>query len=44
MLKASTKTVCAFLNSGSGTLMIGVAGTGEPEGPEDDLKDFLGQQ
>ena len=34
------KTVCAFLNSGGGTLMIGAAGTGEPKGPEDDLKDF----
>ena len=44
VLRASMKIVCAFLNSGGGTLMIGVAGTGEPEGPEDDLKDFLGQQ
>ena len=34
VLKASTTIVCAFLNSGGGTLMIGVAGTGEPEGLE----------
>ena len=41
LLRASMKTVCAFLNSGAGTLMIGVADTGEPTGLEDDLKDFL---
>jgi len=38
VLKASMKTVCAFLDSGGGTLIISVAGTGRPEGPEDDLK------
>jgi serine/threonine protein kinase len=40
LLRACMKTVCAFLNSGGGTLMIGVANTGEPTGLEDDLKDF----
>jgi predicted HTH transcriptional regulator len=34
------KTVCAFLNSGGGTLLIGVADTGEPKGLEDDLSDI----
>ena len=40
VLRASMKTVCAFLNSGGGTLLIGVADTGEPKGLEDDLQDF----
>lgn len=40
VLKACMKTVCAFLNSGGGTLLIGVADTGEPKGLEDDLRDF----
>lgn len=40
VLKGSLKTVCAFLNSGGGTLLIGVADTGEPKGLEDDLQDF----
>jgi serine/threonine protein kinase len=40
VLKGSLKTVCAFLNSGGGTLLIGVANTGEPKGLEDDLQDF----
>lgn len=40
VLKASVKTVCAFLNSSGGTLLIGVADTGEPKGLEDDLQDF----
>jgi serine/threonine protein kinase len=40
LLRACMKTVCAFLNSGGGTLMIGVANTGEPTGLEDDLNDF----
>ena len=31
--RASMKTVCAFLNSGGGTLLIGVADTGKPTGP-----------
>ena len=38
--RASMKTVCAFLNSGGGTLLIGVADTGKPTGLEDDLQDF----
>lgn len=40
LLWACMKTVCAFLNSGGGMLLIGVAGTGEPKGLEDDLQDF----
>ena len=40
LLKACMKTVCAFLNSGGGTLLIGVADKGEPKGLEDDLQDF----
>jgi serine/threonine protein kinase len=40
LLRACMKAVCAFLNSGGGTLLIGVANTGEPKGLEDDLKDF----
>ena len=40
VLRASMKTVCAFLNSGGGTLLIGVADTGKPTGLEDDLQDF----
>jgi serine/threonine protein kinase len=40
VLKASVKTVCAFLNSTGGTLLIGVADTGEPKGLDDDLQDF----
>jgi serine/threonine protein kinase len=40
LLKACMKAVCAFLNSGGGTLLIGVANTGEPTGLEDDLQDF----
>jgi len=40
VLKASMKTVCAFLNSRGGTLMIGVADTGEPKGLKDDIQDF----
>jgi len=40
VLKANVKTVCAFLNSGGGTLLIGVADSGEPTGLEDDLQDF----
>ncbi len=40
VLKASMKTVCAFLNAEGGTLLIGVADTGEPQGLEPDLQDF----
>ena len=40
VLKGSLKTVCAFLNSGGGTLLIGVANNGEPKGLDDDLQDF----
>jgi predicted HTH transcriptional regulator len=34
------KTIAAFLNSEGGTLLIGVADTGEPKGIADDLQDF----
>lgn len=40
VLRASMKTVGAFLNSEGGTLLIGVADTGEPKGLADDLQDF----
>jgi serine/threonine protein kinase len=40
VLKASMKTVSAFLNTGCGTLLIGVADSGEPTGLHDDLQDF----
>ena len=40
VLRASMKTVCAFLNSVGGTLLIGVADTGEPTGLENDLNDI----
>jgi serine/threonine protein kinase len=40
VLKASMKAVCAFLNTGGGTLLIGVANSGEPAGLQDDLQDF----
>lgn len=40
VLMASMKTVCAFLNSAGGTLLIGVADTGEPKGLGDDLQNF----
>ena len=40
VLRASMKTVCAFLNTGGGTLLIGVADSGEPKGLEDDMQDF----
>jgi serine/threonine protein kinase len=40
VLRASMKTVCAFLNSGGGTLLIGVGDCGEPTGLDDDLQDF----
>jgi len=44
VLKASMKTVCAFLNSEGGTLLIGVADGGEPVGLQDDLQDFSKQK
>jgi serine/threonine protein kinase len=44
VLRASMKTVCAFLNSEGGTLLIGVADTGEPKGLADDLKHFEDHQ
>lgn len=40
VLKASMKTVCAFLNTAGGTLLIGVADSGQPTGLQDDLQDF----
>jgi serine/threonine protein kinase len=40
VLKGSVKTVCAFLNTGGGTLLIGVADSGEPTGLQDDMQDF----
>jgi serine/threonine protein kinase len=40
LLRACMKTVCAFLNTGDGTLLIGVTDTGEPKGLQDDLQDF----
>jgi predicted HTH transcriptional regulator len=44
VLKASMKTVCAFLNTTDGTLLIGVADSGQPTGLQDDLRDFSGKQ
>jgi serine/threonine protein kinase len=44
VLKASVRTVCAFLNTCDGTLMIGVADTGELKGLEDDLQTFSGKK
>jgi serine/threonine protein kinase len=40
LLRACVKTVCAFLNGEGGTLLIGVADSGEPTGLEDDIRDF----
>jgi serine/threonine protein kinase len=40
LLRGCVKTVCAFLNGDGGTLLIGVANSGEPTGLEDDLRDF----
>jgi len=40
VLRARVKTVCAFLNGEGGTLLIGVADSGEPTGLEDDIRDF----
>jgi serine/threonine protein kinase len=44
VLKASVRTVCAFLNTCDGTLLIGVADTGELTGLEDDLQTFSGKK
>jgi serine/threonine protein kinase len=44
VLRANMKTVCAFLNSEGGTLLIGVADTGEPKGLADDLNDMYDKQ
>jgi len=44
VLKACIRTVCAFLNTGEGTLLIGVADDGELTGLEDDLQDFSGKK
>jgi serine/threonine protein kinase len=40
LLRACVKAVCAFLNGEGGTLLIGVANSGEPTGLEDDIRDF----
>ena len=40
VLRASVKTVCAFLNGEGGILLIGVADSGEPTGLQDDIQDF----
>jgi hypothetical protein len=40
VLRARMKTVCAFLNSGGGTLMIGSVARQNLTGPEGDLEDF----
>jgi predicted HTH transcriptional regulator len=44
VLGASMKTVCAFLNSEGGTLLIGVADSGLPKGLADDLEHFEDHQ
>jgi serine/threonine protein kinase len=44
VLKACMKTVCAFFNTAGGTLLIGVADSGQPTGLQDDLQDFSGKQ
>jgi serine/threonine protein kinase len=44
VLKASVRTVCAFLNTRDGTLLIGVADTGELKGLDDDLQSFSGKK
>ena len=38
LLRACVKTVCAFLNGVGGTLLIGVADSGDPTGLDDDLR------
>jgi serine/threonine protein kinase len=44
LLRASVKTVCAFLNGEGGTLLIGVANSGEPTGLKEDIRDFKDRQ
>jgi serine/threonine protein kinase len=44
LLRACVKTVCAFLNGEGGTLLIGVANSGEPTGLDDDIRDFKDRQ
>ena len=44
LLRACVKTVCAFLNGSGGTLLIGVADSGELAGLEDDLQDFADEK
>jgi serine/threonine protein kinase len=44
VLKASVRTVCAFLNTCDGTLLIGVADDGELKGLDDDLQSFSGKK
>jgi serine/threonine protein kinase len=44
LLRALVKAVCAFLNGEGGTLLIGVADSGEPTGLEDDIRDFSERQ
>jgi serine/threonine protein kinase len=44
VLKACIRTVCAFLNACDGTLLIGVADTGELKGLDDDLQTFSGKK
>lgn len=44
VLNSSVRTVCAFLNTGDGTLLIGVADTGELTGLDDDLQHFSGKK
>jgi serine/threonine protein kinase len=44
VLKSSVRTVCAYLNTCDGTLLIGVADTGELTGLEDDLQHFSGRK
>jgi serine/threonine protein kinase len=44
LVRASVKTVSAFLNSVGGTLLIGVADSGQPIGLADDLKEDGGKE
>jgi serine/threonine protein kinase len=44
LLRACVKAVCAFLNGEGGTLLIGVANSGEPTGLEDDMRSFSDRQ
>ena len=44
LLRACVKSVCAFLNGEGGTLLIGVASSGELTGLKDDIGDFTKDQ